>query len=446
MDKFFMRPDKSLSPQARHRPMDVKFSHACAICSFASTHYFAADIVEDNRHIYILISDVKNKIKQVRLPVVRLKVDQPEKLLLLGKNALAVEELYDYFDMKSKKTVSLTNDRLDDLRMVTPCKQCGALSMLIISTAVATDDKGRILAWTDKDFNDPVDLPIALLWNHWKDKYTVVGLFKRRTHSSNDDSTTDVPSEDLFFNSQLTEQKRVINLISEGLFLAGEQKPKEAISCLDNAIKIEPNYAVAWQNKGQALDKIGNNDAAIECFAKAITLDSSLIMSWNDMGATLSRIGRYQEAFQIWKRLLKLAPNWRRPWLNKGVNYGRLGESYKALECYDKAVAIDPNYAAAWHHKGTTYAVLELYESYDKALECFNKAITLEPNNATFHYDKGYFACGHYGHWKEAVESYDKAININLNYADAWNRKGHALVMLGKDNWDEAMNCYKKNN
>jgi len=429
MDKFFMRPDKNLSPQARHRLMDVKFSHTCAICSFTSADYLAVDIIEDNGHTYMLKSDIKNKFYQVKLPVASLEVDAPEKFLL-GGSELIVLALYDYFDRQSEKAVNLTNDRLVDLRLVIPCAQCGILSGSIVSTATTITKDGKIFFWSDKPFEDGVEIPIVLLWELQGGKYKVAGLFKHK----------EIPSHD----KPSIENTRAINLVSEGLYLKSQQKLKEAITCFDKAIKLNPTYAVAWQNKGQMLYQLGEYNAAIECFAKAISLNSNLIMSWNDIGAAFSEIGQYQEALRNFEKAIELAPNWRRPWLNKGVAYNRLGEFYKALECYDRAIEIDPNYAAAWHNRGTVYSILELYASYDKALECFNKALTLEPNNATFYYDKGYFACTQFGHWKEAIESYDKAININPTYADAWNRKGHALVMLGKDNWDEAMNCYKR--
>ena len=44
------------------------------------------------------------------------------------------------------------------------------------------------------------------------------------------------------------------------------------------------------------------------------------------------------------------------------------------------------------------------------------------------------------GKYDEAIQCYDKAIEIDANYADAWNNKGNALDNLGK--YDEAIQCY----
>ena len=44
--------------------------------------------------------------------------------------------------------------------------------------------------------------------------------------------------------------------------------------------------------------------------------------------------------------------------------------------------------------------------------------------------------------YKEAIERYDKAIQINSNLFEAWKKKGDAFCRLEK--YDEGINCYDK--
>ena len=44
--------------------------------------------------------------------------------------------------------------------------------------------------------------------------------------------------------------------------------------------------------------------------------------------------------------------------------------------------------------------------------------------------------------YEEAIECYDKAIQINPNYSNAFNIKGHALYNLNK--YEETIECYDK--
>ena len=45
------------------------------------------------------------------------------------------------------------------------------------------------------------------------------------------------------------------------------------MECYRKAIKIDPNYAYAYNNLGNALDDIGKKEEAIENYRKAIKID-----------------------------------------------------------------------------------------------------------------------------------------------------------------------------
>jgi tetratricopeptide (TPR) repeat protein len=45
---------------------------------------------------------------------------------------------------------------------------------------------------------------------------------------------------------------------------------------------------------------------------------------------------------------------------------------------------------------------------------------------------KGY-TLGKLGKYNEAIQAYDRVIQIDSNYTDAWNEKGLSLKKLGKD-------------
>jgi tetratricopeptide (TPR) repeat protein len=56
-------------------------------------------------------------------------------------------------------------------------------------------------------------------------------------------------------------------------------------------------------------------------------------------------------------------------------------------------------------------------------------------------FDKG-LALGELGKYHEAIECFNKAIEINPHYEYAWNNKGVALDKLGK--YHEATECFNK--
>ena len=60
----------------------------------------------------------------------------------------------------------------------------------------------------------------------------------------------------------------------KGNALTNLNKYEEAIKAYDKAIEINPQYSMAWNNKGAVLyNKLGKVDEAIKAYDKAIEID-----------------------------------------------------------------------------------------------------------------------------------------------------------------------------
>lgn len=91
-----------------------------------------------------------------------------------------------------------------------------------------------------------------------------------------------------------------------------------------------------------------------------------------------------------------------------------------------------------WNNRGTS-AIKQ--GKYAEAVEDFDKAIQLNPNFPEGWINKG-TALYYQGKFDEAIQSFDKAIQLNSGDAVAWNNKGSALDDLGKAN--EAIQSFDK--
>jgi curved DNA-binding protein CbpA len=98
----------------------------------------------------------------------------------------------------------------------------------------------------------------------------------------------------------------------------------------------------------------------------------------------------------------------------------------------------DSNDVWGWRNKG---GALYSLGKYDEAIQCYDKAIDIDPDNPVVWNNKG-LALSSLGKYDEAIQCYDKVIGIDPNDADAWNNKGLALSSLG--NADEAKKCYDR--
>jgi tetratricopeptide (TPR) repeat protein len=78
---------------------------------------------------------------------------------------------------------------------------------------------------------------------------------------------------------------------------------------------------------------------------------------------------------------------------------------------------------------------------YNSALEWYDKAIEINPNYAGALTNKG-VALDSLGRHEEAIKYFDKAIELDPNLSPVWNNKGIALEKLGR--YEEAIKYYDK--
>lgn len=98
----------------------------------------------------------------------------------------------------------------------------------------------------------------------------------------------------------------------------------------------------------------------------------------------------------------------------------------------------NPNDVWGWRNRGGT---LYSQGKYDEAIECYDKAIEVDPNSTVVWYNKG-LALNSLGKYEQAIACYDRVIEIDPQDSDAWNNKGLALDSLNKT--EEAKKCYEK--
>ena len=91
-----------------------------------------------------------------------------------------------------------------------------------------------------------------------------------------------------------------------------------------------------------------------------------------------------------------------------------------------------------WINKGVELAEVG---KYGEALECFDKALEIDNKYIYAWFCKGLALYG-LGRKEEAIECYDKALEINPKDSVFWYNKGITLYKLGKK--EEAIECYDK--
>ncbi len=193
-----------------------------------------------------------------------------------------------------------------------------------------------------------------------------------------------------------------------------------------------------WMQEGNTLRGLKRSQEALAAYEQAIRLDPSYALAYYNKGNALRDLLHYQEALAAYEQAIHLNPNYALAYYNKGNALYDLERYQEALAAFEQAIHLDPNFAAAYNGKGNALRNL-LY--YQEALAAFEQAIHLNPNYAGVHYNKGN-ALRDLERYQEALAAYEQAIHLNPNYALAYHNKGRSLEALRKNK--EAQQAYER--
>jgi len=204
------------------------------------------------------------------------------------------------------------------------------------------------------------------------------------------------------------------------------EQHERAIEDYNRAIELNPNYAKAYYNRGNAYRKLNQPERAIEDYNKAIELNPDYVEAYNNRGLAYSDLKQYERAIEDYNKAIELNPDYAKAYYNRGNAYRKLNQPERAIEDYNKAIELNPDYVEAYNNRGLAYSDLKQYE---RAIEDYNKAIELNPDYAKAYYNRGN-AYRKLNQPERAIEDYNKAIELNPDYVEAYNNRGLAYSDL----------------
>lgn len=125
--------------------------------------------------------------------------------------------------------------------------------------------------------------------------------------------------------------------LDEGDSLYSQGEYAESVLAYDEAIRLDPECARAWNNKAAALAGLGRYAEAIRCSDEAIRLDPHLSWPWNNRGFALRNLGRVDEALRAYDEALRLDPESVKVWYNRAAALEALGRAEEAEAAYARA-------------------------------------------------------------------------------------------------------------
>ena len=197
-------------------------------------------------------------------------------------------------------------------------------------------------------------------------------------------------------------------LVSVGYLYLIRGTAEQALSALNKAIDLRPDYVEAYNNRGAAKNLLGKHQEAIADYDKVIQLKPDYAEAYSNRGVTKSLLGKYQEAIADHDKTLQLKPDYAEAYDGRGSAKHFLGRSQEAIADYNEAIRLKPDYAESYLHRGNTNRTLDKYED---AFADYNRVIDLQPDYAEAYDQRGLVQLK-LGHHRKAIADYSKAIQL----------------------------------
>ncbi len=220
-------------------------------------------------------------------------------------------------------------------------------------------------------------------------------------------------------------------------FLARELE--NAIICYDNALRYQPEKALAWHRRGVVLIGLREYSEAVVSFDKALDHQQDFPAVWWQLrSSALKELNRYEDLINRCEQVVKYKPDYIEAWIDRGSALAELKKYEEAISNYDQALHLNPDLSDVWNSRA---AILNICERYWEAIESAERSIALQPEVWKGWFIKG-LALRHAGHCEDAIASYDRALALNPVNHNAWLDRGFAFNNL--ERYEEALISYDK--
>jgi serine/threonine protein kinase/Flp pilus assembly protein TadD len=225
---------------------------------------------------------------------------------------------------------------------------------------------------------------------------------------------------------------------------ASEESLSKSISYYQQAIALDPNYALAYvglANTYAALGSVLGFRSPQETYpqskvfvSKALELDPKLAEAHNALaGYKLNYEWNWAEAEKEYKRAIELNPNYAQAHGSFGTYFQAFGRLDQAMEERNLAEKLDPLSPFTVANAGYPYYYAR---QYDEAIKHYRKALELDPNYSWGHLwiGQAYLQKEMY---KEAIDEINQAIRLSNGDTRPLATLGHAYAVAGRR--DDAM-------
>ena len=224
-----------------------------------------------------------------------------------------------------------------------------------------------------------------------------------------------------------TEKLSALNLYEKGSEAFYNDNLEQAVTYLEESVKIDPTSTIAWFTLG-IVNKINSDyGQAIKCYTKILELDSLYSYAIVGLGEIYQEKHDYDKAVFYYKKALEIDPQDFSAYINLGMAYENMESYDDAIACYKEMMEFDTETS---YEIGCLARVYEKMEDYYNAIIYYNLVLEQDPESILDLMYLGNIYCK-VSDYLHAVDTYKKAYALEPDNIWVLNSLGYAYAYMG---------------
>ncbi len=197
-----------------------------------------------------------------------------------------------------------------------------------------------------------------------------------------------------------------------------------AVADFTKAVSLNPDYALAYNNRGNVFMDLNRVEEAYRDFDKAIALSPGFGPAYSNRANASQKLQRLEAAENDFRKAIELMPASSVPLNGRGKIASVLGRAYTGLRYLNRAIALNGQYASAYQNRAAVYMSLNRNED---AAQDLDKVIALVPDNAELYIARGRINAAA-KHPQQAMHDFAKALELAPDNVQALTGRGSQYI------------------
>jgi hypothetical protein len=203
-----------------------------------------------------------------------------------------------------------------------------------------------------------------------------------------------------------------------------------AIADLDEAVRLEPNWGLAYHIRGRAYYAEKEYGRALADLDQAIQINSHSAVARNDRGSVRYAMKDYDGAIADLNVAIGIDPEYAYAYTNRGLAYRAKGNYSRAIADLDQAIQLKPNPMLAVAYGARCGDRVAAGQDLQAALSDCNESLRLQPRQTAASTHSGFIHLKR-GDDSQAIADFEAALSVDANYV--WSLYGRGLARWKKN-------------